>query len=495
MTTNSHASAILAIRANHGSLALKPWLRTAIAGLLVLAIVPPAAPAVEEKPAANADDGRLAAFGRVLLPDGSPAAGAVVWAVAGDLSDGVAQVKADQKGEFHLRHSFDWGVSLNARSDDWRLQASTVISRERAREMFAQPVEVRLQRAREQVVLVTFQGKPVADAFVMAVEQLNGKIPSRTDNKGQARLWLPAGVKLRAIVAFQPSFGVGGLWFDDSDPLPSKGVLSLALEPPQPHKIRVLDGQGKPVPDLELAVTCRAAGWIAAGEIDGTHARTDTRGEAIVPWMPRGATAVNVSLADPHWKLDRYDRKDHETAVTLLRKYPVSGRLVLPSGVDPEGILIVGSGHGPMIGGGMFHGDAPTTRARRDGRFTLLVAPDHGYSVEVVDSAWASTGWHGLILADEKATPPEIRLSAQPATKLSIHVTRGPQHKPVAGARIFMRAFKPFSWADASGRRHNHSGGTAYGAETDESGAAVRRRERQVERLPDVGQMVGTAEG
>jgi hypothetical protein len=478
MTTNGHSAAILRMRSKHASLAGEPWLRTAVAGLLLLALispalVPPAASAAVEKPAAKTDDdGRLAAFGRVLLPGGAPAAGAVVWAVNGDRADGVAQVQADRKGEFRLRHAFDWGASLNARSDDWRLQASIAVPRDKAREMFARPVEIRLKPAREQVVSVTFQGKPVADASVMAVEQLNGKIPARTDHDGQARLWLPADVKLRTIVAFHPSFGAGGFGFDDTNALPPQGVLSLAIQPAQPHKIRVVDGQGQPVPDLELAVTCNVAGWIAAGEIDGTHVRTDARGEALVPWMPRGAKYVNISLADPRWKLDRFDRKDQETAITVLRKYPVSGRLVLPSGVDVEGVLIVGNGIGPMVGNGMFNGDSPAARARRDGSFTLLVAPNHGYSVEVVDSAWASTGWTGLILADEKAKPPEIQLSAQPATKLSIHVTRGPQHQPVAGAWIFMRVFKPFTWKDASGQHQNHSGGTAFGAETDQNGTA-----------------------
>ena len=407
----------------------------------------------------------------MLLPDGSPAAGATVWAVCGDQSKGVALVHANAKGEFRLRHAFDIGASLNARTEDGRLLASLHVAREQARTTFARPVELRLMPGREQVVSVTFQGKPLAGATVVACATSNFRATAQTDGHGQARLRLPAGETLRNVVAWHPSHGAGGKMFGlENEKPPAHGPLAISIVPAQPYTIRVVAGHGQPVPDLNLAVTCNVKSWIVTADVDAAHLQTNARGEALVSWMPRDPKYVNVFNLDPHWKLDRTNNEKGQTVVTVLRKYPVSGRLVLPPGVDAEGILVAGSGSGPLVGAGLFNIDPATTRARRDGRFTLWVVPNHGYSVEMVDSVWASTPWTGLILADATATPAEIRLSARPATKLSLHVTRGPQHKPVAGAWIFMQPLRSFTWTDASGHRQNDGGGATYGGETDEHG-------------------------
>jgi hypothetical protein len=470
MTMNGHQTAISGIRSAQAASALGRWLRCASLGVVLVSLLELAA-AGEEKPAAN--DGLLTASGRVLLPDGSPAAGATVWALGGDQSKGIALVHTNEKGEFRLRHAFDIGASLNARTEDGRLLASLHVAREQARTTFARPVELRLAPGREQVVSVTFQDKPLAGATVVASDTANFKATAQSDGHGQARLRMPAGEKLRNVVAWHPSFGAGGKMFgpQDEEP-PASGPLALTIVPAQPYRIRVVDGQGQPVPDLELAVSCNAITWIVTADVDAAHLRTDARGEALVSWMPRDPKFVNVNILDPRWKLDRSDTEKGQTVVTALRKYPVRGRLVMSSGVNPEGIVVAGTGFGANLGMGAFHVDLATTRARRDGSFTFWVVPDHGYSVGVVDSEWASDRWTGVILAEATATPGEIRLSAQPAVKLSVHVTRGPQHQGVANTWITLRSAKSFSWQDARGQHHNAGGGPQYAATTDENGTA-----------------------
>jgi hypothetical protein len=432
---------------------------------VLLSLVSQAAPA--------ADDGLLTASGRVLLPDGSPAAGAVVWAVCGDQSQGIALVHANKNGEFRLRHAFDIGAALNARTEDGRLLASLHVAREQARTTFVRPVELRLAPGREQVVSVTFQDKPLAGATVVASDTANFKATAQTDGYGQARLRLPAGEKLRNVVAWHPSFGAGGKMFgvQDEEP-PASGPLALTIVPAQPYTIRVVDGQGQPVPDLELGVSCNVGNWILTADVADAHVRTDARGQAIVSWMPRDPKYVNVNLLDPRWKLERSEKGKGQAVVTVLRKYPVTGRLVLPSGGNAEGIVVAGTGFPSQMAPGGFYSDPATTRARRDGSFTFLVVPDHGYSVGLADAEWASDGWTGLILADAAATPAEIRLSARPATALTVRVTRGPQHEGVAGAWVTLRSEKFFSWKDASGKHHNANGGPQNGAQSDANGIA-----------------------
>ena len=454
----------------HDRLKVRRLLRAALAGLLLLSLVGQETPAL----AAAAEDGLLSVSGRVLLPDGSPAAGAVVWAVCGDLPAGVAVVHADAKGEFRLSHEFGWGSSLNARTEDWRLQASLRVPREKARALFARPVEIRLSPAREQLVSVTFQNQPVAGAHVVAVDGANYRVPGLTDREGRARLRLPAGDKLNRIVAWHPAFGAGGQSFGYSGAsVPASNPLQVTILPAKPHTIRVVDSDGRPVPNLEIAVNCRTTDWIMTRDIEAAHLQTDARGEALVPWLPRDAKFVSTDLVDPRFKLEGEVTENGQTVVNVRRKRPVTGRLVMPSGADAAGILVTGTGFGSDSSRGMFRVDVPTARTRRDGSFTLLATPDHGYAVGVADSEWACDIWTGVILAGDAASPAPLSLTVYPATTLAVHVTRGPQHAPVAGAWLYLRQDRSFSWKDARGQHHSAQGGVESGLETDENGTAL----------------------
>ncbi len=60
-------------------------------------------------------------------------------------------------------------------------------------------------------VRVTFEGKPVAGAQVVAIDRDN-LIRTVTDRDGRAQLRLSADGKISGIVALDPQRGVGGRW-------------------------------------------------------------------------------------------------------------------------------------------------------------------------------------------------------------------------------------------------------------------------------------------
>ena len=112
------------------------------------------------------------------------------------------------------------------------------------------------------------------------------------------------------------------------------------------------------------------------------------------------STAQTVGL---DWKIDGIDLEkiaDRVVTIHARRKVPVEGRLVLPSGMGAEGLLITGFGFGPRN-----QGDRPVRPRRADGSFTLRVAPEHGYVLGIVDLEWAADPWSGLIVGKAMAKP------------------------------------------------------------------------------------------
>ena len=106
------------------------------------------------------------------------------------------------------------------------------------------------------VVRVTADGKPVAGAQV-GVRLLDDFQTALTNADGLARVPLPAGGKVNGVVALHPALGIGGGWF--GFPTPAKpptagGLFQISLAPARPHTVRVVDAEGRPVPDLKCSV-------------------------------------------------------------------------------------------------------------------------------------------------------------------------------------------------------------------------------------------------
>jgi Thioredoxin-like len=230
----------------------------------------------------------------------------------------------------------------------------------------------------------------------------------------------------------------------------------LSLMPPGPLKIRVLDPDGGPVRSLELGVSVLTedSGWAVASKIDAAHVRTEADGTATVPWAPREKLKyVQADTIGPDWKIDKTDLEhiaDRIVTVHARRKLPVEGRLIMPAGAIPEGLLITGFGFGPAN-----QGDIPWVRARADGSFTLRVPSAHAYVLGIVDLEWAGDFWSGLILPKDTSKPAEIMIIAQHATPVTVRVTRGPRRDPVANAWVEVGGRGQVEWTDTSGRPRN----------------------------------------
>ncbi len=325
-------------------------------------------------------------------------------------------------------------------------------------------------------VRITFENKPVAGAQVIAtdVSDHTNHIAAVTDRDGTARLQLPPDGKINGIVALDPKLGIGGQWFGARTvPAQPGTVFELPLAPAKPHTIRVVDGSGRAVrlAAIEVAgVATEKGGWIPTDAFEVAHLHTDSRGEALVGWVPRDAKSVGVEILDDRWKLDTVDRSQTANGLTTVkvgRLHPVDGRLSMPDETSPERLLITGTGNGSR---GFSH--HLSAHVRRDGTFTLYVAVDYAYALCLVDDKWATDKWTGIILTSEEATPKELNFVAYPATPLTVRVTRGPKHEPVADAWVNVRNSEGFSWLDAHGERIGGDFGPQRGLYTDKDGRA-----------------------
>jgi RNA polymerase sigma factor (sigma-70 family) len=413
--------------------------------------------------------GKLAVTGTVIMPDGTPARHAIVASAVAFQEPG-AEVRTDEHGRFRLEGVFGNGVRLAARSTDGALQATRLVPADSARDLLAAPIEVRLMPAITHELTVVGTHGPVANALVVAVGD-NFKARGVTGTDGKVRLQYPASEKIDRLVAWHPDQGVGG--FLQRDASRSRPMDRLTLRPPGPHRVRIVDPAGRPVAGLEvrIGVNTDDSDWIASGELEQTRARTDDQGVAALPWVPRQKLKyVEVDPVGPDWKVDDIDLSRVEaglTTVVVRRVLAVEGRLVMPAGARPEGILISGSGFGPAN-----HGAAPCARARADGSFTLRVPSGHAFVLGITDSEWASDLWSGAILATDTAKPAEVVIEAYPATPLSVRVSRGARHVPVVDAWVQVGVQGRVGWIDERGKKQTGIGGPRTWWKTDAHGIA-----------------------
>jgi len=304
----------------------------------------------------------LTATGQVLLPDGSRAANALVSAIGDQLESGTT-VRADSEGRFQLKSTFGTICGIHAHTSDLRQQATLSVPPCRARTAFLLPLALKLAPGREQRVLVKAAGKPAQDVRVVA-SSVVFQVAAKTGPDGVASLWLPPGRDSNEIVAWDPK--LGGAEIMSYAPSRPAGVVELSLLAPKSQTVRVVNQRMKLVPNLPCLVTCvTPAGFFGTSEFDEAIVRTDSRGEVTIPWLPDHLTSVELHPISPAWKVDDVympaKASDGLPTVHVRRRRPVTGRLVMPPGANPEGILVQGNGFG---GGGT--GDRPFARVRRD---------------------------------------------------------------------------------------------------------------------------------
>ena len=96
----------------------------------------------------------LTANGTVVLPDGSPAAGAIIYS-RDNYDHSLRTATADPSGAFELQAAFLSGVQLHATTPDGRQQTVLRIAEEAVRSAISRPLTVKLEPAKPHLVVVT----------------------------------------------------------------------------------------------------------------------------------------------------------------------------------------------------------------------------------------------------------------------------------------------------------------------------------------------------
>ncbi|HTM55562.1 MAG TPA: thioredoxin family protein [Pirellulales bacterium] len=418
--------------------------------------------------------------GRVVRADGSPAAHAIVER-EGINQDETFPTETDAEGRFQFSDRFQMGVQLHAHTADGREQATYQMAAPLVRVGSKTRQEIKLRPATLLKVSVVADRQPIADADV-AVTGFGFTATAKTDRAGQAEIFYPAGAKLRSVAALYASRGVGGQFFrEGSEP---KDLYTIELQPTAPHEIRVVDDNDQPIAGLEFGASAASGDFefIILSPLKHTRLRTDESGIAKAPWVPRdNLRTVSPEIWSDDWKQDETKRdriQEGFTTQKLKRKHPITGRLIVPEGADPTGILISGDGFGSA-----YRGDLASARARADGTFTLMVVPDHSYLLGVQDTEWACEPWTGDMRAEGDAKQPQIELALYRATPLTARVSRGPEHAPVPNTYVQLSTERRFKYTNGKGQRGNALGSLRYWLLTDDQGmvhAALGRGEHKV---------------
>jgi hypothetical protein len=414
--------------------------------------------------------GTLSAIGRVLLPNGSPAANIVVSVVGNNLEQGLS-TRTDANGKFQLRHVFGTRCGIHAHTPDWQLQATFSVPADQVRLALKRPLELKLRPAHEQRVSVKAGGRPATGVRVAAMHW-DFKAEGTTGPGGLATLWLPHNRDWNKIAAWDRKRGLAETYSMGKSP-PS-GIVELALQPSWPRVIRVVNERKRPMRDLSFSLGGYAplSGSFSGYDFEEANVRTDSRAEVEIPWLPADVSAIYVPAPGPSWgKVDRIfmpSKASHGVITVQIRKSrPVTGRVIMPGNADCEGILVKGMGFGESS-----TLDISSTRVRRDGSFTLLASPDYGYVVEICDREWAGDVWTGVAVPSTDADPPRVTLRAYPAIPLTFQITRGPTKEPWTEEIVSIDQHTPFSWTNARGELVQFAGGQSKEPQIEADGMA-----------------------
>lgn len=413
------------------------------------------------------DDGRLTLLGKVLLPDGTPAAGAKVRV------GGRAEAVTDAAGEFELRDLLSGIVYLHAESADETLQAATRISPVSARKDLARPLQLQLAPAQTREVIVVAGEEPVEGAQVTARAR-GVTAMSATNAEGKATVYLPADYPISDITAWHEEIGIEGATTQDNES--SDGIQRLALRPSAPLAVRFIDPEGQPVANVRFIanVLVQSNGesrWIVARNETASAMQSDRNGEYVIAWMPReDVQYVEMNVVESDWKVDEIENDrlaDRQITVRVRRLETVHARAVVPADSTCEGVLVMGFGFGSDT-----RGDIAYARLRSDGTFTLRMPSDHGYVLGTLDEEWASNLWSGVPVASNGRTAQSIELRVEPAIPLTVRVTRGADQQPVVNAAVEISRSGEVQFVDGAGKQQIGNTGPRAWVYTDANGLA-----------------------
>jgi hypothetical protein len=240
------------------------------------------------------DDTDMTLTGTIFMPDGTPASGVLVTSLK---IDGASTTRTDQQGRFQLTCETLTDCRLHTRTMDGGYQAVRRIPALLARTEFTKPLELTLKKAREQLVAVVAERKPVEGCQLTAVGE-NFRVTGVTGKDGRANLLVPADDRLYHVFALDEQLGADEVSVSvGKTPV---AYMELSLHTPTRHTLRVVDATGKPVSDVKLAVrTVSGRGLLIQPRgLRAANVVSDSSGQVILPWIPTQAESVHVDVND-----------------------------------------------------------------------------------------------------------------------------------------------------------------------------------------------------
>jgi len=312
------------------------------------------------------------------------------------------------------------------------------------------PVRIVLKPAPEVAVRVLDRdGKPVSDAVVALLTEMNPVGDGRTDADGRWTAHVPADCQEWLLFARKGKVGfdyaTAGERGNRQALLPLPDQLALTLDGAKTTRFKAVDGDDKPIGGVNIGVwTLEKKGHRHFFNSPLVNAElwpaTGPDGIAVLDWLPQdfgramgfGARAEGLYALGPIWIMA--DPPTDLLTVTFLPVETLSGRVTHADGRPAPGVPVSTSGRGPDN-----TACNRSTRTGADGRYTLQVDSEQAYVVAVHGKEGAAPYRADIIVHAGKSVDGVNFVLGRP-TRVHGRLTIGKEGKPApkSSIRVFI---------------------------------------------------------
>ncbi|QDV41768.1 Regulatory protein BlaR1 [Stieleria neptunia] len=383
-------------------------------------------------------------YGRVLTPDGQPAAGAVVTYPPRAFQSVAIETVADAEGKFALsvpKRSYHSPIVAKFQSE--RLLGCSeafTIDEPDAPNVRRNMGDLLLKPAKRiRVQIFDSNRSPVEKAAIFIQGHDCTVDQTVSDEHGQAELLYPDGFPLQAIGALKAQLGCDYLNFE----VPGKahhrdlqqgyeGDIEMHFNGIRMATVKVIDSNDHPVEGIRLdpwyiQKPDRSGTWNHP-MLDAFSRTTDKEGVAVFDMFPSDqlkGMQIWPRLTRPDWFVIgtqfhgmsngsayvEWERGDSAT-VRIAPKVRVRGRVILPNGKPAANVHVVASGG---ISYGLLFNE--TALSDEKGKWEMLVKPSAYYLFVVQDEHYSAAAHEGVFVPSEGKAE-ELRFELEPARRV-----------------------------------------------------------------------------
>lgn len=390
--------------------------------------------------------------GRLVTPEGGPAAGVGVVLEAPELSENAeldsapveGRATSDAEGRFQITHIGTGTFILRAADPGFSRAGKIFGVAEKATMVDLGEIRLEPGAALEGEVLDE-QGAPVQGARVMLqpprpysredlrilASMLDRRAPILTGAEGSFRFpRLPAGSRFDLIVFHRdhPLTYVPGV------EIPRQEPLRITLQPGRILSGRVVDDRGRPVPDISLSWDLGEIAF-AQAPMSRLHARTDAEGGFELRMLKPGPLALTVNATGflpKEVRLRIPEEGEHPAVeIALDRGAAVAGRVL-----DEQGVPVAGATVRILAGPFESRFRSFESVTDREGRYRIeaLTKGRHRITARAADG---QTAERGIEIGDGDI--PAFDLTLTSGFEVSGRIT-DVQGAPVAGAQVSLHS-------------------------------------------------------